>query len=305
VDMVHLVPTKEWSKAPVSRATLRSVLELRKKLREEHYDLVVDMQGTLRSAFVGRFAGAKEFAGYSDPRESLAEHLYKRKLTRSGEHVVEQGAALLGEACGVALRPGAVELPHAQWADEWAAELVESQPVGSQWVCVLAAGAGWGAKRWPVEKFGTLARALQPMGFTVLTNQPRKDDPVAAAVVQASEGAAQVVGCNVTGLVALLRRTALLIGGDSGPTHVAAALGVPLVALYGPTSPARNGPWGAWPGAGPMRVLRDPSSLTSHKKIAETEPGLAKIPVDAVLDAVREVVAPMSENPDMGHPFSR
>ena len=281
VDMVHLVPAKEWSKAPFSRATLRSVLGLRRRLREEHYDLVVDMQGTLRSAFVGRFAAAKEFAGYSDPRESMAARFYKQKITRRGEHVVEQGAALLGETCGVKLQPGAVELPHAQWADEWAEELV-----GSQRVCLLAAGAGWGAKRWPVEKFGALARELHAIGFTVLVNQPRKDDPLASAVVAASEGAAQVVGCNVTGLVALLRRTALLVGGDSGPVHVAAALGVPLVGLYGPTDPTRNGPWGG----GPMRVLRDPSSLTSHKKIDETEAGLAKISVEAVLEAVRSLL---------------
>jgi len=94
------------------------------------------------------------------------------------------------------------------------------------------------------------------------------------------------VVCNVAGLIALLRRAALLVGGDSGPTHMAAALGIPLVALYGPTRPARNGPWGS----GPMRVLRDPASLTSHKKVAETEPGLARIPVETVLAAIRELI---------------
>jgi heptosyltransferase-1 len=95
-----------------------------------------------------------------------------------------------------------------------------------------------------------------------------------------------MVVCNVAGLTALLRRTALLVGGDSGPTHLAAALGVPLVALYGPTDPARNGPWGA----GPMRVLRDASSVTSHKKVSEVEAGLARITVEQVVEAVRAVV---------------
>lgn len=123
------------------------------------------------------------------------------------------------------------------------------------------------------------------MGFTLMVNAPRKEDEVAAAVIKASGGAAEAVVCNVAGLTALLRRTALLVGGDSGPTHLAAALGIPLVALYGPTDPARNGPWGA----GPTRVLRDAGSVTSHKKVSEVEAGLARITVEQVMEAVRGV----------------
>ncbi len=106
---------------------------------------------------------------------------------------------------------------------------------------------------------------------------------MANAVVAASEGAARRIVCNVAGLVALLRRTDLFVGGDTGPMHLAAALGVPVVALFGPTDPARNGPWG--PGA--MRVLRDATSITSYKRNAETEAGLARISVDEVIEAVR------------------
>jgi len=281
VNTIHPVPTNEWTRAPFSARTLRSVLGLRKALRAAKYDAVIDMQGTLRSAVIGRFAGAKKIAGYSDPRESLAATLYKSKLTRRGEHVVEQGAALLGEALGVSLTPGAVTLPPEEWADNWAAEVV-----GSRRLAVLAASAGWGAKRWPAEKFGKLAQGLAAMGFEVAVNAPRKDDALAAEVIAASEGAAKIVVCNVTGLIALLRRTSLLVGGDSGPVHLAAALGVPLVALYGPTRPERNGPWGP----GPMRVLRDPASLTSYKRTEEVDPGLARIGVEAVLEAACEIV---------------
>jgi heptosyltransferase-1 len=93
--------------------------------------------------------------------------------------------------------------------------------------------------------------------------------------------------CNVAGLVALMRRTSLLVGGDSGPTHLAAALGIPLVALYGPTDPARNGPWGL----GACRVIRGVGSVTSHKRVAEIDAGLARIPVDEVLRAVKDLVS--------------
>ena len=280
VSRVHLAETKLWTGSPLSPATLRSVLALRRALRAERYDLAVDMQGTLRSAVIGRMSGAKELVGYGDPREAMAARLYGRKIVRRGAHVVEQGAALLGEAAGVELAPAAVELPHEAWAEEWA-----EATVAGRRVCVLSAGAGWGAKRWPVERFGELARRLREMGFAAVVNAPRKDDAVAAAVVAASEGAAEMVVCNMTGLIALVRRAAVVVGGDSGPVHLAAALGVPVVALFGPTDPARNGPWGS----GPTRVLRGASSVTSYKRSAETEAGLARIGVDEVLAAAQEM----------------
>jgi heptosyltransferase I len=280
VNRVHLAETRLWSGSPFSWATMRSVMSLKKRLRAERYDLVVDVQGTLRSAVIGRFARADEFVGYEDPREPAAARLYKRGVVRRGVHVVEQGAALLGEACGVELEAAPVEIPRAEWADNWAAELV----VGER-ICVLAASAGWGAKQWPVQRYGELARELRARGFRVMVNASRKDDAVAVRVVEASEGAAEMVVCDVTGLIALMRRAALLVGGDSGPTHLAAALGVPLVALYGPTDPARNGPWGE----GPRRVLRDANSATSHKRVSEVEAGLARIEVGEVMEAVREV----------------
>jgi heptosyltransferase-1 len=193
---------------------------------------------------------------------------------------VEQGAALLGEATGVELKPAAVELPHEAWAEEWA-----EATIAGRRVCVLSAGAGWGAKRWPAERFGALAIQLRAMGFAVVVNAPRKDDAVASAVVAASGGSAEMVVCNVSGLIALVRRAALLVGGDSGPVHLAAALGVPVVALFGPTDPARNGPWGS----GLVKVLRDASSMTSYKRRVEIEAGLARIGVEDVLAQVREL----------------
>jgi len=282
VDMVHLAPAKEWSKAPLSPATLRSVLTLRRRLREEHYDLAVDMQGTLRSAVIGRMAAPLDLTGYADPRESIAASFYNRKIARRGVHVVEQGAALLGEACGVQLQPGAVENPHAQWAEHWAeAEAVLRRPM-----CVLAVGGGWGAKQWPAERYGALATDLQHMGFDVVVNAPRKDDLIATRVVESSGGAARIVVCNVTGLVSLMRRADLLVGGDTGPMHLAAAMGVPLVALFGPTSPERNGPWGP----GEKRVLRDDASTTSYKRSTKTDVGLMNLSVEMVVEAIKRIV---------------
>jgi heptosyltransferase-1 len=278
VSTAFQVPTRAWKQAPRSAATIRDVLSYR-NLRKTKYDLVLDMQGTLRSAALGRLAAAGAFAGYADPRESLAAQLYKTRIARRGAHVVDQGAALLSDALGIVLAPIPPAIPHEGWADDWATELV-----GDKRIAVLSPTAGWAAKRWPLQHFAALAQQLRDRGYTVLANTPRKDDGPANELVAASHGAASLAICNPTGLIALVRRAALFVGGDSGPMHLAAALGVPVIALFGPTDPARNGPWGS----GPKTILRDPASVTSYKHTRTPDPGLARISVAQVVAALHE-----------------
>jgi heptosyltransferase-1 len=106
---------------------------------------------------------------------------------------------------------------------------------------------------------------------------------VTLQVMAVARDSARLVSCGVAELVALCRRAAVVVGGDSGPVHLAAALGRPVVGLYGPTDPARNGPWGP----GPKQVLRDAASATSHKRVPVVEAGLARMEVRAVLSAVQ------------------
>jgi heptosyltransferase-1 len=285
VRRVHLAETKLWSHSPASVKTLRSILDLRVALRREHYDIAVDMQGTLRSGVIGWMAGAKRLAGFSDPREALAARFYSHRFARTGTHVVEQGAVLLGNACGIPLEPRAVSLPRdvraEAWAEVWAAQNLLSRPL-----LMLAPGAGWGAKRWPPDRFADVARAIRFDVRDCVVNASSEGDTLAARVAAASDEAARVAVCSVAQLIALLRRTDIFLGGDSGPLHLAAALAVPLVALFGPTDPARNGPWG--PGA--KITLRDPASVTSYKRRAEPDPGLANIPVQPVVEALRSLI---------------
>lgn len=289
VHRLHAAETKLWSQAPFSAAMRRSVLSLRRALRAAEYDLVIDMQGTLRSAVVGRFAGAARFVGYSDPRETAARWLYRPSLPRRHQHVVEQGAALLGEGLGeglgVTLDPArSPQLPIQAEAERWAEETIRSLPSDRRFVLV-APTAGWGAKQWPAERFGELACQLDAAGWTVLVNAASEADPVARTVVARSLGTARRVCGGVAGLIALTRRAGLVIGGDSGPVHLAAALGTPVLALFGPTDPARNGPWGA----GAVCVLRHPDSETTYKRTSGGEAGLARIAVDTVLEAALRI----------------
>ncbi len=128
---------------------------------------------------------------------------------------------------------------------------------------ILNPGAGWGAKRWPAERYGRVARALAKDGVRSILNYGPGEDDLACQAETASEGAAYPMKCSITELIALTRRAKLFIGGDTGPLHLAAALQVPVVAIFGPTDPARTGPYGTR-----SVVLRNPVSPTSHARRA-------------------------------------
>src|SRR5438105_12765705 len=155
-------------------------------------------------------------------------------------------------------------------ADDWAATQIARR--GLSRFCLMNPAAGWGAKCWPAERFGEVARALGKLGVPTFVNFAPGEGQIANSVVENAAGYAEAVTCSITQLIALTRRARLCIGGDTGPTHVAAALGIPVVAIYGPTNPARNGPFGS-----PAVVLRSSASATDHARRREPESGLMSI----------------------------
>ena len=284
VDRLHVVDTRAWKRRPFSRETLLDINSLRRELRAAQYDLCVDMQGTIRSSVIGRIAGARQFAGPDHPRERPAGWMYGRQIKTLAPHVVEQGCELLGTATGQPLTPTEVPLPLDESAERWCSDLLSSIQLTGPFV-MIAPSAGWGAKRWPAERYGAVATELARAGYTTLVNATSPDSPLANAVAQASGESAIVAGCTLAQLIALLRRASLVIAGDSGPLHLAAALGRPVVGLFGPTDPARNGPYGTR-----SRVLRHATSVKDHTRHAETEQGLLQITIDEVTEAALELL---------------
>jgi heptosyltransferase I len=282
VDVWSEVRSREWRQRPFALRTTRDISALRRELRADRYDVCVDMQGAIRSAVVGRMAAAKVFAGPAEPREAPAAWLYGRKIKLSATHVVEQGCELLGAAVGETLRPAKVSLPVEEAAERWCDGLVTQ--VGEQFV-VVAPTAGWGAKQWPAERYGALAAELGRAGFRTLVNASNVDDSVCKRVVETSGGAAMLVPCSLGKMISLLRRAELVIAGDTGPLHLAAALGRPVVGLYGPTDPARNGPFGT-----EARVLRHVSSTRDHSRRTETEAGLMQITTGEVVETALDLL---------------
>jgi heptosyltransferase-1 len=231
---------------------------------------------------IARWSGARKIIGFTAPRETPARWFYNKKVQATGAHVIEQNLALAVALAGTTEARRAI-LPRDPAAEVWCDRYLEQTKPKP--LVLLNPGAGWGAKQWPVERYGAVARELARDGYTLLINHGPGEEALAQAVVSTSAGAARPVRCSLGELIALTRRTSLFVGGDTGPLHVAAALQVPVVAIFGPTDPARNGPFGT-----KSIVLRSPESITSHSRRAEAEPGLVRITGDQVLTAARELL---------------
>jgi heptosyltransferase I len=280
VDRWYSIPTRAWKRRPLSTNTLSEIRALRKVLRDEKFDLCVDMQGAIKSAAVGLLAEAKVFAGQQRPRERAARMFYDKKLPVTAAHVVDQGCELLGAAIGETLHPARVPLPMNEEAENWADGVV-----GRERFCLISPGAGWGAKVWPADRLGRVAAEVGRAGVRTVVNASVNGSPEADEVVATSEGFARGLQCSVAQLIALTRRAAVVVSGDSGPLHLAAALERPVVAIFGPTDPARNGPYGTR-----SRVFRDATSETSHKRRSKTEAGMLQIGADEVAAAALELL---------------
>jgi heptosyltransferase-1 len=201
--------------------------------------------------------------------------------------VIEQDIELAAAVAGDLLPVTAPVLPVDHEAEEWCdalPELRESVWTGRP-VVLLHPGGGWGAKRWPADRYGALAEEFARRGGLVLVNAGPGEEALAAEVLTAANDHAAAVSCSIAQLIALTRRVSLVIGGDTGPLHLACALGKPVVGIYGPTDPKRNGPYGNL-----FRVLRNPESRQDHSRRAQPEAGLLTILPRAVMAASAELM---------------
>ena len=292
VDRVHLVATREWNKRPFSMNTVRSILALRRELRAEHYDICVDIQGLIRSSVIGWMAGAGRYVGSSAPREKPAAWLYRERVVVHAPHVIDKACELVGAGIGEILRPVAPALPVDPAAEAWCNTRLGELGVSEQGFVLLSPAAGWGAKTWPVDRWQELSQQLAAEGYSVLVNAGGPTDRKITAPV-AGSGPGRLVDCGIAELIALTRRAKLVVGGDTGPVHLAAVLRVPVVTLFGPTHPGRTGPY--FPGAR-IKVLRHGSSTLHHGRHSEPEAGLAQITEEEVFNAAVKLLREVKEN---------
>jgi lipopolysaccharide heptosyltransferase I len=220
----------------------RGWLEVRKVLRSRAYDVALDFQGLLKSAALARLSGAKRVVGFDRAalREGAAAPLYTERVpVDEGQHVIRKNLRL---AAAIGASSDDIELPITPPASSVVDAFVGAL-AGPY--ALLNPGAAWPNKRWPPDRLGAVARWLRERHglVSVVLWGPGEADAAGAAVAASAGTARLAPETSLPDLVALARGARLMISGDTGPLHIAAASGVPIVALFGPTNPKRNGPW--------------------------------------------------------------
>jgi len=238
-------------------------------LRRGRFDLAVDLQGLIQSALVAASARADKIVGLArtQARESLAAMFYSTAVRTTAVHRVDRYLELVA-AAGASSLLRTFPLP-------------PGEPEGTlpDGPFVLACPlAGWGSKQWPLDHYVELARHLK---MPLVVNGP----PDASDILARIEGT-QVHLSGLAGLIDATRRAHAIVGVDSGPLHLAAALGKPGVAIYGPTDPASNGPYG-----GSLRILRSADAVTSYKRHAADAGSMRAVSPIEVLDALEMCLA--------------
>lgn len=287
VNEVFEVDTKSWRRAVFARSTRRQLRDVIGEMRDRDFQVTVDLQGSLKSAIAARASGAPRIIGGASPRERPSRWSYTEKVRTSAAHVVEQYAQLVAPLLAIPAKPTADPgfLPVDRSCELWREKEISERGLQKWRYAVLAPGAGWKAKEWPAERYGQLARLLAREGIRSLVNVGPSEGALAEVVEQSSGGHGQAIRCNIAQLIALLRKASLFVGGDTGPMHLANLLGVPVVALFGPTDPARNGPYFQ-----PSAILRDATSTTSYSHSRRSDAGLPQIKVEQVIHAVRSLL---------------
>jgi heptosyltransferase-1 len=252
------------------RASAATLLESWRELRSERYQIAVDFQGLLKSALVAAAARPGRIFGFDSAllRERAAGIFYSKRVFSSAVHVVDRNldlAAAVGTSSTVRVFPLPAGRPEGELP---AGDFVLASPL-----------AGWGSKQWPAEHYRALAGRLRDeLGMPLVLDLP------AGAAFPSMDGAATHAS-SLAGLIDATRRAAAVVGVDSGPLHLAAALGKPGVAIFGPTDPARNGPYG-----GTLRVLREEDAVTTYKRNSPADDSMVRISPGQVFEALRAVL---------------
>jgi heptosyltransferase-1 len=237
---------------------------------------------------------AAPVVGEAVPREPWARWLFHRRIHTRSIHVIGQAqevvTAALKEYAHEVLPNCPAALPIDEDAERWCEAWLRDR--GVERFVLINPGAGWGAKRWPVERYSALAAAFARMGYATIVNAGPGESQLGEAMGSGSKRVF-VMGGSIGQLIACTRRARLFIGGDTGPLHLAAALQIPVIGIFGPTDPARNGPFGTR-----ACVLRHPASRRDHTRRSEPEAGLLTISVDDVLAAAHQLLSPESHPPE-------
>ncbi len=267
-------------------AVLGEIREFLRALRDRPYDLVIDFHGLFKSAVLVFLSGGKRRLGYDSLQEGSGLVLNERIPEDMGKHAVERYLDLprhLGCETGEPEFPIALQEPHF----ERVAALLASFAVDtSRGFVAVSPVAYWETKLWDEAKFAAVCdRIVRELGIPVVFTGESPEGPIERIRELMEAPSASTAGrTSLRELAALYRRASVVLTTDSGPMHLAAAVGTPVVALFGPTSPERTGPYGE----GHAVIRRGMDCSPCFRKACETRECMQAIGVDEVFEAVRK-----------------
>lgn len=290
---------KKWQGLLAGNADLNEVILLDRSswgemtacvrgLRSKNYDCALDFQGLYKSSILARLSGAPRRIGFAKEflREGGASWFYTQHVRPAAGHVIEMNLAIaqsMGAVAGDASFP--IVVPDG--AERAIRAQLESQGVSKYFV--MSPGGGWMSKCWPAEQYGLLHQKLMSLpafaGWRGVVNFGPGELELAETVRRAAgEKAPVLISTDLPQLMALLRGAAIFVGGDTGPLHLAVALGTPVVGLYGPTDPARNGPYSRKD----IVVRNARPDETTYKRGTTPAPSMLSITVEQVVAAMQK-----------------
>jgi lipopolysaccharide heptosyltransferase I len=288
IDELLEVDTLSWRRKLLSPVTWRQIRASIRGIRSRAYDVVFDFQGLVKSGVCSRLAQSPRRIGFSRGglREPLSSLFTNEHVTPPDgrRHVIDKNLSLL-KAVGIETRKWSFPIEVPRELEEKSAEQLAAMEI-SDFVAINP-GGGWFTKRWSPENFGKLAGELdREWNLKSLVFWGPGEEAMAGRVAEASSGAARVAPpTTLRELIAYLKRARLFVGGDTGPFHIAGALGIPVVGLFGPSDPVVNGPMGS----DDRVVWKSVPCSPCYKRRC---PGygtvcMTSIEVDEVLDVVR------------------
>lgn len=267
----------------LDRRNVRSIAKAIAKLRSAKYTCAIDFQSLYKSAVLGTLSGAPRRIGFDRKyaREKLATIFYTERVAPHGPHKVDDNLSLV-ESAGAKVTEARFPLAIFPQDDECAASELAARGIVDFFV--LNPGGGWLSKCWPAERYGELHRKLaERYGWRgVVTFGPGEEDLARCVVEAAGDPSPVSFGLGLGPLMALLRRAKFVVSADSGPLHIAWALGTPVVGLYGPTDPARNGPYSK----DDIVVRNAQATETTYHRGKSYSAWMLSITVDQVFDAI-------------------
>ncbi len=239
LDQVIKVP-RGWLKSP------RAIWKLRNQLRQYNFDYVIDPQSLTKSSAAGWLSGASRRIGFSEPQgRELAPLLANHHVRRTADHVVDAYLQLL-KPLGIHHPQVRFHVPRSSEATKMVDTFLDQVQPGPEFI-VINPGAGWDSKLWPARRYGLLARELgrQHGIHSIVAWAGDRERSWTTEIVEHSAGhAIAAPDTTLPQLAALLRRATMFVGSDTGPLHLAAAVGTTCVSMYGPTRPSDCGPYG-------------------------------------------------------------